>query len=302
MTRQDEGRKTAGKTAEKTAERAGGRIRERILSAVYPRRCPLCDGILSGGEPFLCRKCAGKVRFIRGPVCMKCGAPLAEQQEYGAESREDQASDRGFREGQERGADFRKEKNSGQGCREILLPEESAEFCPKCKAVPHAFVQGFAPFLYRGEIRQSLMRLKYGNRAEYARFFGKALAVYGQPWLEQWNVQLLVPVPVHPSRERRRGYNQAAEIARVLGKEIHVPVEEDGVCRVKNTKPQKELTGRMRRRNLQGAFQVRAGTRMPARVLIVDDIFTTGATVDELARTLYESGAQEVYAACASMD
>ena len=86
------------------------------------------------------------------------------------------------------------------------------------------------------------------------------------------------------------------------GKEIHVPMEEDGVCRVKNTKPQKELTGRMRRRNLQGAFQIRPGTRIPARVLIVDDIFTTGATVDELARTLYGYGAREVYAACASMD
>lgn len=278
MSGQEEERKTAGKTTGKAAER----IRERILSAVYPRRCPICDGILSDGEPFICRECAGKIRFIRGPVCMKCGAPLTEQQEYGA----------GFQE----------EPDAGQSSRKVAPPEETAEFCPKCRTAQHIFVQGFAPFLYRGEIRQSLMRLKYGNRAEYARFFGKALAVYGQPWLEQWNVQLLVPVPVHPSRERKRGCNQAAEIARALGKEIHVPMEEDGVCRVKNTKPQKELTGRMRRRNLLGAFQIRAGTRIPARVLIVDDIFTTGATVDELARTLYGYGAREVYAACASMD
>ena len=288
MSRQDGERKTAGKTTGKAAER----IRERILSAVYPRRCPVCDGILSDGEPFICRECVGKVRFIRESVCMKCGAPLTEQQEYGAD----------FRERQDFSTGFREKQDAGQSSRKVVPPEESAEFCPKCRTAQHIFVQGFAPFLYRGEIRQSLMRLKYGNRAEYARFFGKALAVYGQPWLERWKVQLLVPVPVHPARERKRGYNQAAEIARVLGKEIHVPMEEDGVCRVKNTKPQKELTGRMRRRNLQGAFQVRPGTRIPARVLIVDDIFTTGATVDELARTLYGCGAREVYAACASMD
>ena len=86
MSGQEVERKTAGKTTGKAAER----IRERILSAVYPRRCPICDGILSDGEPFICRECAGKVRFIRGPVCMKCGAPLTGQQEYGADFRERQ--------------------------------------------------------------------------------------------------------------------------------------------------------------------------------------------------------------------
>lgn len=246
-------------------------MRERFLSAVYPRRCPICDGILSAEEPYICRSCAGRVRFIHGPVCMQCGAPL---------------------EGQE-WDDPHLPGNSG---------EDSRELCRKCAAADHVFRQGYAPFLYRGDIRRSLMRLKYGNRAEYARFFGKALAVYGKPWLEQWDIQRIIPVPVHPSRERKRGYNQAAEIARELGKQVHIPVDEESVCRVRHTTPQKELTRQMRRRNLEGAFQIRPGARLPDRVLVVDDIFTTGATVDELARTLMESGVREVCAACASID
>ena len=251
----------------------------RLLSAVYPRRCPVCDGILTEQEPYLCRKCAVAVSFIRGPVCMKCGAPLREQWTGGEKS------------------------SAVTGSRDLEnFPLETEELCPRCKNGTHLFVQGFAPFLYRGEIRSSLVRMKYGHRAEYAHFYGKAMAVYGKPWLDRWEPSLVVPVPVHPGRERKRGYNQAAELARELGKNIDVPVLENAVVRTKQTKPQKELTKEMRRRNLHGAFQVKAGRPLPLRILVVDDIFTTGATVDEMTRTLLRSGAREVYVACASID
>ncbi len=128
-----------------------------------------------------------------------------------------------------------------------------------------------------------------------ADLLAERLGDRADPWPD-----LMVPVPLHPRRLRRRGLNQSAELARVLAEQVPVAVDTNACRRVRDTLPQTGLSGaRERRRNLRAAFQVRGNLR-GVDVAIVDDVVTTGATVSELARALKRSGAGrvEVWSVC----
>ncbi|HIE52866.1 MAG TPA: ComF family protein, partial [Armatimonadetes bacterium] len=104
-----------------------------------------------------------------------------------------------------------------------------------------------------------------------------------------------VPVPLHPSRQRERGFNQAALLARVVGEWLNRPVLEGVLERIRDTRPQVELSGRERRQNVRGAFQAREHPYLPgATALLVDDVYTTGATVRESAFALKRQGVKRV--------
>jgi ComF family protein len=181
------------------------------------------------------------------------------------------------------------------------LDDAQKDLCDNCRRRGHLFARAFAPFVYRNEIQTSVMRFKYGGRAEYASFYAKAIAGYGKKQLDDWRPQLIIPVPVHTRRYILRGYNQAGVLAERLGEILHVPVGEHLVTRVRNTRPQKGQTPEGRRRNMRGAFCLREDAKLPERILIVDDIYTTGTTVDALAQVLLDGGAGEVRAACVSI-
>ena len=107
---------------------------------------------------------------------------------------------------------------------------------------------------------------------------------------------LLVPVPLYKSRLRWRGYNQAEEIAKELSKSLDVPIENNCLIRRKSTTPQIELTGLEREENIKGAFSCQNAERIKGKkILLVDDVYTTGATMEECARVLKEMGAREVW-------
>ncbi len=106
---------------------------------------------------------------------------------------------------------------------------------------------------------------------------------------------MIVPVPLHPRRRRKRGYNQAEILAKELGKLLHVPVNAKAVLRVRDTKPQKILNDRLRRKNMKGAFAAGKSLEGAKRVLVIDDIYTTGNTVSAVAETLKKAGVQKVY-------
>ena len=142
------------------------------------------------------------------------------------------------------------------------------------------------------------MRLKYKGRAEYAHFYGKAMALFFQRHMPLFEPDVLIPVPIHPSRYRKRGYNQAELIAREVSCMLSVPVDTGILYRRKKTKAQKELGRRARLRNLKDAFGVK--DRCPyRRVLLIDDIFTTGSTIERISALLLENGASEIVALCA---
>ncbi len=113
--------------------------------------------------------------------------------------------------------------------------------------------------------------------------------------VKQWKIEEIIPVPLHRSRQRIRGYNQAQILAEELGKRLDLPVNKDAVKRIQKTRPQKELGIRDRIRNLKGAFGVTKSWIPKKCVLVIDDIYTTGNTIHRVAKVLKNAGAQKVY-------
>lgn len=178
------------------------------------------------------------------------------------------------------------------------LRDDTVEYCVDCEKAEHIFDRGRALYEYES-VKEAVYRLKYENRQEYAEYFGKDLANHLGDMIKGWKPDVIIPVPLHKDREKKRGFNQAALIARVLGKELKIPVDEKIIYRIKATTPQKELKGKERQNNLKNAFKMGQNDVKLKTIIVVDDIYTTGATMDEMALCLKRAGAKEVY--CISM-
>ena len=129
---------------------------------------------------------------------------------------------------------------------------------------------------------------------------GEAAALY-QDWVFKNQIEVIVPVPMYRWKKRRRGYNQAETFARALGRELGLPVDAGLVRRVRNTVPQKELNGGQRAANLKNAFQLAADIVKYKKILLVDDIYTTGTTIDTVSEVLLKGGAERIYYICVSI-
>ncbi|MEO6396699.1 MAG: ComF family protein [Devosia sp.] len=162
-------------------------------------------------------------------------------------------------------------------------------------ANPPPFDRARSALLYNQVARRLVARLKYGDRPELARFCAGLMALAGH---ELWSADaVLVPVPLHPLRQFSRRYNQSTELARALGRRVGLPVDPALVLRVKRTRQQVGLTADARQRNVAGAFRAHrdAVLRLRGRrVIIVDDVITTGATVKAVTRALKAGGAEHV--------
>ena len=181
------------------------------------------------------------------------------------------------------------------------LEDQRREYCTDCMRKKHYFSQGKAVFVYQGEIRQSMYRFKYSNKREYADFYAKeAVRIYGD-WIRGKQIEAIVPVPMYRLKEKGRGYNQAAVFARTLGEKMNLPVEKRMVKRIRNTTPQKELNDVERKINLKKAFQLVPNIVKYRKILIVDDIYTTGSTIDAVAEVLLQAGVDEIYFLCISI-
>ncbi len=162
-------------------------------------------------------------------------------------------------------------------------------------AEPPPFGRARAAVIYNEVARTLVSRLKYGDRPELARFCARLMAGAGH---ELWGSDaLLVPVPLHPSRQRERRYNQSGELAVGIGKLTGVAVDLHLVRRVKRTRQQVGLSQDGRARNVSGAFAVHPDlmARLRGRrVVLVDDVYTTGSTLKAVTRTLLKGGASNV--------
>ena len=172
--------------------------------------------------------------------------------------------------------------------------KEEEEFCFDCSTKEHEYIRGAALFEY-SFIKGSLYRFKYQGREEYARVYGHYMAHHFKDRVEFWKPQALIPVPIHKKRRRKRGYNQAELIARELEKYWKIPMITDLVIRTKNTRPMKELDGQQRQNNLKKAFLLGRNDVKLSTVVIIDDIYTTGNTMDAVARVCKEAGIRQVY-------
>ena len=172
---------------------------------------------------------------------------------------------------------------------------ESEEYCLDCGRHERSFEYNLAVFHYNDCASRSMAGVKYKNKREFLDFYGEAAWLRFERQLRRAAPEVIVPVPVHPSRKRARGFNQAEVLAEKLAAHMAVPVCRGGLVRVKRTAPQKELDPAQRLKNLRQAF---APGKLPAgvsTVLLTDDIYTTGSTLEACARTLKAMGVQKVY-------
>jgi len=173
-------------------------------------------------------------------------------------------------------------------CPRCALPSPTAAVCGSCLNRPPYFDATLALWRYEFPCDRLVQALKYRARLALSGFFARNLASRHLP-----EVDLVVPMPLHPKRLAERGFNQALEIARGVARHLGRPIEPRGVLRVKDTLPQTELPYEERAKNVRGAFLCKLDLS-GASVAVVDDVMTTGATLNELARALKRAGATRV--------
>ncbi|MHA6206288.1 ComF family protein [Dyella soli] len=177
-------------------------------------------------------------------------------------------------------------------CARCALPLAApAALCGQCQRRPPPWDAACVPFRYAWPLDRLESRFKFG--ADLAA--GRVLSAL---WLREMpdvaRPQLILPVPLHRSRLRQRGYNQARELARPLAGALALPLRHDLLERTRPTHAQTELDAIARRRNVRAAFVARADVTWPAHVALFDDVMTTGATLAECARALRQAGVQRV--------
>ena len=175
------------------------------------------------------------------------------------------------------------------------IPDAETEFCESCRRTTRTFESGVALLHYNEAARWSMAQIKYQNKREFLDFYGNALAYRYKRELLSMKPDCIVPVPIHASKKRIRGFNQAEVLADIVGQRLGIPVEKKLLLRQRKTEPQKNLSAAERLQNLSGAFFAETLPQGIRRVRIVDDIYTTGSTVEACARALKKGGAQHIY-------
>jgi ComF family protein len=171
--------------------------------------------------------------------------------------------------------------------------------CSHCRDRKPAFDAARAMGAYDGVLRHAIHRLKYRDRPQLAEPLGLLLADYARDnamALNGLRIDVVAPVPMHPVRQRLRGYNQSERLARVVARSLDIPLNTGVLIRSRPTRPQVGLEGAARRDNIAGVFAVRDATDFAGKaVLLIDDVATTGATLHEAAKALKEAEAKAVY-------
>lgn len=231
-----------------------------LFQFFYPMRCPVCDEIL----PF-------KIFDIpKAPfICASCYKKLSFNNET-----------RCFK------------------CSKPLV-NENETFCEDCKNEKRFFDAGFGMLLHDESAKKIIYGLKFGCKKDNAKFIGYEMARLFFKNIYLWNADAIIPVPLHPKKKRKRGFNQADVIANELSSNlllfgINIKVDMEFLLRNVNTRPQKNLNAKQRMKNVHGAFTCSTSKKYKS-VILIDDIFTSGSTINEAARVLKNAGVQKVY-------
>jgi ComF family protein len=240
----------------------GARVREladALASVLFPAPCRICGEPLENASrvPF-CALCLAALSPIAGPICDRCGRPLVSP---------------------------------------ILSEGDTPPLCGICRKglYDFEFARSFA--LYTPKVASAILLLKYEELAPLGRLFAKRLLGLVQAHQKQFAADVVIPVPLHPSRLRERGHNQAELIARPLARSLGLPCRSYLLVRTRPRPDKLRLTLRERWRSVRGAYVIRHGSRVDnLRVLLLDDVMTTGATLDACSRALRQAGASSVAA------
>ncbi len=233
-----------------------GKARDALASLVFPAPCRVCDAtLLTGSYIPICRACLDSLRPIHEPLCLCCGRPFVSPQ----------------------------------------AAQARVPLCRLCRRGVYAFDLARSHAAYDDTMIRAITLLKYHAVTPLGDWFGARLAerVAAQP--DTFAADVVVPVPLHATRLYERGYNQAELIARPLAKRLGLPFRSYLLMRTRPRPDKLKLTRQERWRTVRGAFAMRQATRVDKlRVLLVDDVFTTGATLDACARVLRQAGAGRI--------
>lgn len=175
------------------------------------------------------------------------------------------------------------------------LSDDKKEFCTDCSRNQRNYVQGRSIFIYDDIMRKSIYSFKYNGRQEYAIFYAQQIYERLSDKIKLWNAEALIPIPIHKSKLRKRGYNQAYLIAKELSNLTGIPVKNDILIRQKNTTVQKNLNANERSSNLKNAFKIAQNKVKLSSAILIDDIYTTGSTIQACADALESSGVDKIY-------
>lgn len=177
-------------------------------------------------------------------------------------------------------------------CGKPVKPEE--EYCADCRGRHRSFDRGRSAFVYDDRMRRSLVRYKYYGNREYGRYFAGEICRHLGTEIRRWRPDLIIPVPLTSAKLRMRGFNQAEDLAEKIGFIMKIPVGTAVLCKSHDTRSQKKLDADERRRNLKGAFTVTQPLN-GLKILVIDDVYTTGSTMEAVSECLKNAGAEAVY-------
>lgn len=230
----------------------------KMLDILLPPRCFACgDDVQDHGSQ--CAACWSKVDFISHPLCSCCGVPF------------DYVSNQ--------------------------ADEEEGFICGDCAKSAHAYDQARAVFVYDDHSKKMILSFKHGDRHEGVPAF--AIWLWGAAKIWEDEIDIIMPVPLHWRRLFKRRFNQAAEMAYAVGKLAGLGVNATSLKRHKPTRSQFGLGARQRQKNVQSAFSINDKDKAAVKgktILLVDDVMTTGATINACAKALKKVGAKKVYA------
>jgi len=231
---------------------------ESIITFVYPAQCRCCEQYMGVGHVhYICDDCWEQIEFINEPYCEICGKPI----------------------------DFN--PTSGRG---------GTQKCRWCFRHQTKFSKARSVASYEPTLRQAIHLFKYERKIVMARHFAELMKDTVPTLFELSDYNYLIPVPLHKKRYKERGFNQSELLAHELKNLFDIQIHLGNLVRVNDTKPQFSLETREEKlANVQGAFKVQEPEEIEWKnILLVDDIFTTGATVSEIAKTLLGAGANRV--------
>ncbi|MDD3337927.1 MAG: ComF family protein [Lachnospiraceae bacterium] len=185
----------------------------------------------------------------------------------------------------------------GPICRKCgkILEDGEQELCSDCREAEHVFDAGRGVFSYDEVMRKTIGQFKYHGRKEYARPLGILTARAMEQQLKIWKPQVIIPIPLYKKKLRMRGFNQTEEIGKVISAYTQIPMETRVLHRVRNTAAMKELNPEERRENMLRAFTCTEKEIPWEKILLLDDIYTTGSTMDAAAIALRQKKPMEIY-------
>lgn len=230
---------------------------DALASIFFPAPCWICDETLTNASLIpVCDLCLAEIQRMEGVHCEGCGRPFASQ----------------------------------------VVSQAIHPICYVCRRGAYSFDRARSFGLYNDALSGAILLLKYESMHRLGGWFAQKLELVVREEFKGLEFDAIVPVPLHPSRQRERGYNQAELIARPLAKRLGLKMATYLLVRTRPRPPKSLLTLRERWESVRGAYETRSGAKVDKlRILLVDDVFTTGATLDACAKALRKAGAKSVH-------